>query len=100
MAYSYAAVFASEFISTLFAIYLGESIIANEVLAGTKGRAMVSLNTIQVFESGCMSKRNIKALDNIFLSINKFMITAGFSPLLLTAASPFFHFTLHRAGAL
>lgn len=45
MAYSYAAIFASEFISTLFAIYLGESIIANEVLAGTKGRAMVSFST-------------------------------------------------------
>ena len=37
---SSAAVFASETIATCFAIYLGESIIANEVLSATKGRAM------------------------------------------------------------
>ncbi len=42
MGYTPAAIFASETIATLIAIYLGESIIANEVLAGTKGRAMVS----------------------------------------------------------
>lgn len=40
MGYSLGAIFASECISTTIAIYLGESIIANEVLAGTKGRAM------------------------------------------------------------
>lgn len=40
MAYSLGAIFASECIATLLAIYLGESIIANEVLAGTKGRNM------------------------------------------------------------
>ena len=38
--YTSAAIFASEFISTCFAIYLGEAIIANELLPGTKGRAM------------------------------------------------------------
>lgn len=38
--YSSAAIFASEAIATCFAIYIGESCIANEVLAATKGRAM------------------------------------------------------------
>ena len=40
MVYSNAAIFASEAISTTLAIYLGESIIANELLPKTKGRAM------------------------------------------------------------
>ena len=40
MAYSPAAIFASEAIAMTFTIYLGESIIANELLAATKGRAM------------------------------------------------------------
>ena len=40
MLYSYGAVFASEAISTMIAIYFGESIIANEVLGATKGRSM------------------------------------------------------------
>jgi len=34
--YSNAAIFASETIATAFTIYLGESIIANELLPGTK----------------------------------------------------------------
>lgn len=40
MVYTNAAIFASEVISTCFAIYVGESIIANELLPATKGRAM------------------------------------------------------------
>jgi hypothetical protein len=50
MAYSYTAIFASEFISTLIAIYLGESIIANEVLQGTKGRAMVRYRPYNILD--------------------------------------------------
>lgn len=38
--YSKAAIFFSETLATCTAIYLGEAIIANEVLAATKGRAM------------------------------------------------------------
>jgi len=38
--YSNAAVFGSEAIAMCFTIYLGESIIANELLCRTKGRSM------------------------------------------------------------
>ncbi|KAI8110759.1 hypothetical protein M9434_004335 [Picochlorum sp. BPE23] len=38
--YSYGAIFASEVISMMMAIYFGESVIANEVLSKTKGRSM------------------------------------------------------------
>jgi hypothetical protein len=41
MVYSNVVIFAAEWIGTLFAIYLAETVVANELLVGTKGRAMV-----------------------------------------------------------
>lgn len=38
--YSYGAIFASEVLSMMMAIYFGECVIANEVLSKTKGRSM------------------------------------------------------------
>jgi hypothetical protein len=83
MAYSYAAIFASESISTLIAIYLGESIIANEVLAGTKGRAMVR------FSEFCLRVKGQWNLQDIFFLTNH-------------VHRPLFSFTFltKRAGAL
>ena len=43
MAYSNAAIFVSEFITTMFAIYMAESVVATELLPETKGRSMVGV---------------------------------------------------------
>lgn len=66
--YSYQVVFASEAISTLMAIYFGESVIANEVLSMTKGHSMgwgfVSLGFGMAFGVGILVMGFISARMN------------------------------------
>jgi hypothetical protein len=56
MVYSNAIIFCSEVITTAFAIYLADTVVANELLAGTKGHSMVSMLVV-VFVSLSIAQR-------------------------------------------